>query len=141
MPDTTCVQYLFSSEEHYRDANCVRQTPQGELWAFPHILANAAGMTLRGTFLLLFPLAIGNSMQDAGSIPPMLAMLTTEGVLSRNSCTVCSSSGDSSDALGLGACEHQPGFIECAHLCQAFAWPPSSHCRQAGRRTGQPGSL
>jgi hypothetical protein len=33
----------------------------------------------------------------------MLAMFTTEGVLSRKSCTVAISSGDSSDALGAGA--------------------------------------
>ena len=35
---------------------------------------------------------------------PMLAMLTTEGVFRKNSSTVCSSSADSSDLSGSGAC-------------------------------------
>ena len=62
---------------------------------------------------------------------PILAMLTTEGVLSRKSCTVCISSAESSDLVMSGACHriyHNSISASLTYDCQlTFAPIPTSH--------------
>ena len=71
--------------------------------------------------------------QWAGDVAPILAMLTTEGVLSRKSCTVWRSSSDSSASSTLGACAMPAQTIEQApysasSLCMTHSRSNSHVC-------------